>query len=364
MSESSGESPPPVPATAAAPSGAAARWRAEAAGERRPLTIRHFLGLLAALTGLNALLGLVRGTLVASINGLLLAPVVIAAALWFTAACALNLRAGRWVEGGLPLVLVVLLTGTLASGSFARRMIFPGSNVRLPATGPVDAAATVVEYTTDDGVALRGLFVRADAPAPRPALVYFHGNAESAANNEGFARALATRGVDVLLAEYRGYAGCAGAPSEDGLLRDARAAVREVSARTGVAPGDLVLFGRSLGTGVASAMAAEGVGRAVVLLSPYTAILDIASDMVPRPLALLAVRDPFDSRARLVGATQQVTIFHGTRDTVIPFRHGEALAAALGARARFVRLDGCEHNDVFDLAGGRILAETLAAAQR
>lgn len=375
MSEPSSETPPPAaPLPAGAPgavptpgrvgvgAGAAARWRAQADGERSPLRIRHFLGLLAGLTGLNALTGLARGTLTPSVNGLLLAPVVVAAAVWLLVVCALNVRAGRWVQGALPLAMIALLVGTLASGSFARRMIFPGNEQRLPATGPVDAVATVVEYATDDGVALRGLFVRAEAPAPRPALVYFHGNAESAASNEGFARALAARGVDVLLAEYRGYAGCPGSPSEDGLLRDARAAVREVSARTGVLPRDLVLFGRSLGTGVAAALAAEGTGRAVVLLSPYTAILDIAAEMVPRPLALLAVRDPFDSRARLLAATQPVVIFHGPLDRVIPFRHGEALASALGPRARFLRLDGCDHNDVFALAGERILAETLAAA--
>lgn len=263
------------------------------------------------------------------------------------------------------LLLLAVLVGTLgyvASGAVARGMMFPGCRIEL--RPPAPAGATIVDYATDDGLALRGLLVPGAGPAPRPALVYFHGNAESAAQNDDVARLFAARGVDVFVAEYRGYGGCPGSPSEDGLLLDGRAAVREASARTGVASKDLVLFGRSLGSGVASALAAEGHGRAVVLLSPYTSMVDMACLLVPRPLALLAVRDAFDSKERLGRAAQPVVVLHGTRDGVIPFAQGEALAAALGARATLVRLEGADHNDVFERDAARIVDETLALARR
>lgn len=320
--------------------------------------IGGFLALVAAFTGLQVVWGLARGTL--SVQGLILGPTLLAAVAWLLFGCAQALRAGRVAEGALPLVALFAVLGVLGSGWLARPMIFPGDAAALPAAG--DAAAEVVDYTTDDGVRLRGLLARGQGEGPRATVVYFHGNAESAARNRDVAAGLAARGLDVFVAEYRGYGGCPGSPSEAGLLRDARAAVAAACERTGAAPGDVVLFGRSLGTGVAAALAAEGVGRAVVLLSPYTSILDLAADLVPRPLALLAVRDTFDSRARLLGATQPVTVLHGTRDQVIPFAHGEALVAALGPRARLVRLDGYDHNDVF--ARASVIYDATVAAAR
>lgn len=333
----------------------------------RAVTLWHFAGLLGVLTALHVTTSVVRGTLVPTLTGVLLGPTLIAALVWLVAGCAQAMRAGRVVEGGVPLALLVGLIGFLASGWIGRVMIFPGATAALPEASAIGPDAEVVEYETDDGLSLRGLLLRAtDAPsaAPRPTLLYFHGNAEAAAHNIGFGRSLTARGLDVFVAEYRGYGGCPGAPSEDGLLRDARAAVRAACARTGMAPTDLVLFGRSLGTGVAAAMASEGVGRAVVLISPYTSILDIAADLVPRPLALLALRDTFDSRARLLGATQPVVVIHGTRDQVIPYAHGEALAAALGARANLVTLEGCDHNDVVVREGRRILDAVVGVARR
>ncbi len=336
-----------------------------AAAAPRALTLWHFFGLLGVLTALHVGASLARGTLVASLNGVLLGPTLLAAVTWLVLGCAQAVRAGRLLEGGVPLVLLCALVGVVATGFIGRFMVFPGDPTPLPRG--LGEGAEVVEYATEDGLTLRGLLARAAPPAPgapaRPTLVYFHGNAEAAIYNIDLARSLAARGLDVFVAEYRGYGGCPGSPSEAGLLLDARAAVAAACARTGAAPADVVLFGRSLGTGVAAALAAEGVGRAVVLLSPYTSILDVAADMVPRPLALLALRDTFDSRARLLRAAQPVLVIHGSRDQVIPYAHGRALAEALGPRATLLTLEGCDHNDVFAREATRILDAVVAAAR-
>lgn len=273
----------------------------------------------------------------------------------------LALAAGvsAWRRRARPLVapaaLLAGLLGFVASGVPARVFIFPGCD--LPLEGPA------VEYASDDGVPLRGLLLPGVGPAPRPALVFLHGNGDSAATVADVGSLFAAAGFDTFVAEFRGYGGCPGDPSEAGWRRDARAAVRVASERTGVAPADLVLVGQSLGTGVAAALAAEGVGRTVVLLSPYTSILELAGQRAPAPLAWLAVRDVFDSRARLLAARQPVLVLHGTSDTVIGFEHGAALVEALGARARLVRLEGCDH-DVFTRQSRRIVEETLAVSSR
>lgn len=267
-------------------------------------------------------------------------------------------------------VLVVAIGGlaaVLLSGCLSRPMIFPGSDAALPPAGaPLPAVrggtSSVVTYVTADGLELRGGFVRASdaraaelgdvagldtrSPPGRVVAVHFHGNAESAAQNLDLAHVLAEAGVDVFLAEYRGYGGQPGSPSEAGLLDDARAAIAAAARVGGVPEARLLLIGRSLGTGVVAAMLAEGRGRAGVLISPYTSIFDLAAAMVSRPIAWLAVADTFYSLERLRAAPQPVVIYHGTHDTVIPFAHGQALAEALGPRARLVPVSRRDHNDV------------------
>lgn len=256
----------------------------------------------------------------------------------------------------------------LGGCGLARAVIFPGCPDPLPRAGAaLGANVEVVEYTAEDGVPLRGALVRADrAPgaAAAPAAVLFHGNAESALSLVGFARALAAEGCDVFVAEYRGYGGCPGAPSEEGLVRDGRAALAAAERALRVPPREQLLIGRSLGTGVASLLAGEGLGRAVALLSPYVSIERLARELAPGWLVSLLLADPFESLEAL-GTREElpVLVIHGVEDEVIPFDHGRELAAALGARARLVPLAGVAHNDLFARAGEQVVAEVTSFAR-
>ncbi|MGE0712199.1 MAG: alpha/beta hydrolase [Planctomycetota bacterium] len=285
---------------------------------------------------------------------------------------ALACEAARHLQAGRPrasAVLAGLLVGLLAylaSGHLLRSMLFPGDQTPVPPADALRARGLErAEYTSEDGVPLVGVAARAPAGKRRAAAVYFHGNAESAAQNQDVARALAAAGVDVLVAEFRGYGGRPGAPSEVGLLRDGQAAVAWAAQAFGVEPGDLVLIGRSLGTGVAAGLAGRGLGRRVALLSPYVSVRAMTARMVPGFLAWLCVRDPFDSAGALAGSSQPVLVIHGRLDGVIPVTQGEALAEGLGpARCRLVLLDNAGHNDL-PVTGPRLIEELSGfAAQR
>lgn len=239
----------------------------------------------------------------------------------------------------------------------SRPMLFPGSPVplaeeaRLKQTFP---AVRVVDYQASDGSPLRGAFFH-DASAERPVIVYFHGNAESAANNLPLAAHLFAGGYDVFLAEYRGFGGSPGSPSEDGLYSDARGALRWLELRE-IETSRVILVGRSLGTGVAVELARSVPARAVVLVSPYTSITDMGRSLVG-PLAPLLVRDRFDSLAKLPTILPPVLILHGSRDEVIPVSHGRQLATAK-AGIIYVELPAASHNDIPDLSG--VLLKELA----
>lgn len=291
--------------------------------------------------------------------GVVLTPVLGAFPLILLLEGARQASLGHRPQAAFLLGVGALVVAYVCSGTMARSMMFPGDPLGVPDQPP---GLERVEYQASDGTRLAGAAIRARAPR-RGSALYFHGNAESAARNFDLARELAQLGFDVFLAEYRGYGGCPGSPSEAGLFLDGEAAVVAACERFGVEREELVLIGRSLGTGVASELAGRGVGRRLVLLSPYTSMHDMAALMVPRPLAWFGVRDVFDSRRALTKSAQPVLVIHGRRDGVIPYRVGAALAESLGAeRCRLRTLEGAGHNDLFAGRLSELLGEVATFA--
>jgi fermentation-respiration switch protein FrsA (DUF1100 family) len=236
--------------------------------------------------------------------------------------------------------------------SLVRSMIFPASQARFPEPGEGEGWSTA-RYETADGLRLTGAFFPPLSPE-RPVLLYFHGNAEAAAHNLPLAGSLRADGFGVFLAEYRGYGGLGGSPSERALYADGEAAVAELG-RLGVPPSRVVLVGRSLGSGVAVELATRHRVAAVVLVSAYTSIVDMGRT-VAGPLAPLVVRDRFDSLSKIRRVTAPVVLLHGSRDDVVPVAMGRRLAAAR-PDARWVEVPDATHNDFPGLA--RIIAREI-----
>jgi uncharacterized protein len=270
-----------------------------------------------------------------------------------------SLQAERYWQGVLSLAFCLSFVGYAASGSITRAMLFPGDPAPIPQQLPTGVQR--VDYQASDGQGLVGLLIRAEDPQA-PTLVYFHGNAESAGRNLDLGLALRKRGCHVFLAEFRGFGGVGGDPTEAGLLLDGEAALVAVERELGTPPEQVVLCGRSLGSGVASGLAGRGRGRRVILLSPYTSIVDVASRMAPRPLAWLAVRDRLDSRSALTGRQVPLLVFHGDRDGVVPYPLGKELAAAAGGE--LVTLEGVGHNDLLSPPHGSAIFERWVAFAR
>lgn len=195
-------------------------------------------------------------------------------------------------------------------------------------------------------------------PGDGPVAVYFHGNAEQLADEEWLADDFAAAGVGFFAVEYPGYglAAGAGAPAEDALLEAAQKGLEHLVA-LGVDRRRLVLVGRSLGTGVAVAMAARGWGARVALLSPYTSLPDVGARQLPFLPVSLLMRDRLDSASRAAAVTVPVLCLHGTKDEVIAFELGSALCAKFPA-GRMAPIEGAHHNDLFEAPG--VLPQLLA----
>jgi uncharacterized protein len=178
----------------------------------------------------------------------------------------------------------------------------------------------------------------------RPVILHFHGNGDFLAGFFGRFRDLIADGTGIVALSYRGYAGSSGHPSERGLLQDAAAAYAFTTARYGAER--IVVWGFSLGTGVAVALAAEQpVGR-VILEAPYTSLADVAASAFPIFPVRLAMKDPFHSDRRIDRVKAPLLIIHGARDATIPIVFGERLFALAHEPRTFVRFPDGGHNDL------------------
>src|ERR1700737_4464858 len=175
-------------------------------------------------------------------------------------------------------------------------------------------------------------------------VIYFAGSGDFLAGLVSRFRAITSDGTGLVALSYRGYAGSSGKPSEQGLLRDAAAAYAFTSAR--YSADRIVVWGFSLGTGVAVALAAEQPVGKLILEAPYTSIVDVAASAFPFMPVRWLMRDRFHSDQRIARVTAPLLVMHGASDPTIPIALGERLFALAREPKHFVRFPGGGHNDL------------------
>lgn len=213
-------------------------------------------------------------------------------------------------------------------------------------------------YRTPDGIKLRGMWhpPRED----RPTIIYFHGNAGHLGNRLFKAKLFVARGYGVALVGYHGYDGNPGFPSEQNLYADARAAIHAVRHKK-ISDKDIVLYGESLGTGVATQMATEMPDiRALVLEAPYTSVPDVAQKRYwffpVHPL----IKDRFESAGKITALKMPILVIHGTRDLTVPYSFGRKLYNLVNSdKKQFVSLDGAGHSNLYDFGAEEAMHEFL-----
>ncbi len=245
----------------------------------------------------------------------------------------------------LALTLLALAAGLYLSLLAAlwwgqeRLLFFP---TPLPPGHRFDFGPDVHERTIDvPGARLSALHLQ--LPAPKGVVFYLHGNAGNLASwfvNADFYR---RANVDLFMIDYRGYGKSSGRiESQAQLEADVRAAWATIAPR--YARQRVVLFGRSLGSGLAAGLAAELQPDLTVLVSPYTSLRALAAEHYPWvPTGLL--RYPMSTDSLIDRLRSPLLLLHGERDMLIPPVHSTSLAR-LATQARVVMVAGAGHNDI------------------
>ncbi|MSP87195.1 MAG: alpha/beta hydrolase [Alphaproteobacteria bacterium] len=176
-------------------------------------------------------------------------------------------------------------------------------------------------------------------------VLYLHGNAGNIGMRGPKVRALLDAGLGVMLLSWRGYGGSAGAPTEAGLYDDGRAAF-DALARRGVAANRLVLYGESLGSGIAVQLATERKIAALVLEAPFASATEVAAGAYPFVPVCWLLWDKFESIAKIAAVTAPILVMHGERDEVIPVDQGKRLFERATAPKQIALFPRGRHNDL------------------
>ena len=264
------------------------------------------------------------------------------------------------------LVIVVIIS------LLQRKLIYhPSRADRLPASEVIPAGcAHDIEIETHDGLTLHGwhflpndktLADRAACDAhlakAKQVVLFFHGNAGHRAGRREMCRAFTANGADVFLFDYRGYGENPGTPNETDIIADARAMWDYMVKERGIPPGKIVIFGGSLGGGVAVQLAADVCRNGetpggLVLWATFSSLTDAGKTHYPWLPVGWVLRDRYESITHAGDVTCPVLQLHGDVDRIVPFELGRKLHAAFpdssahGVAKRFVELTGVGHNNL------------------
>jgi len=269
-------------------------------------------------------------------------------------------KPGRLRRG---LIVALLLGGTMVAMLWAlqRQLIYFPDPTPVPSAGHAITGARDVTLHTADGLQLSAWFVPATGQVDTGmAVLVAPGNGGNRAGRAGFAEELSSRGLAVLLMDYRGYGGNPGRPSEHGLAADADAAVVALE-ELGYPPQRTVYFGESLGSGVVAALQRRHPPAGMVLRSPFTELADVGAHHYPWLPVRALLRDRFPVAEHLTREVP-ITVIYGDHDSVVPTVLSARVADHAPSLVERVVIPGADHNDPV-MFGGRVADVVARLAQ-
>lgn len=248
-------------------------------------------------------------------------------------------------------VIFILCYGTICFLLFTmqRKILYQPSN-QVSSFATKDSFEEIY-FTTQDNVDIMGLYKH--NKNSKYVLLYFHGNAGNVFDRKDKLNKFFDNGFSVFGLSYRGYGKSNGEPSEKGLYKDAKAAVAILNNKYKIDNKNIIIYGESLGSGVAVQLATENNFKALILEAPYTSILNLGKALYSFVPVSLLLKDKFESINKIKNVKTPILIIHGKEDKTVPVYHGNELFLAANFPKKIILLDGIGHTgfDINYIAG-------------
>jgi fermentation-respiration switch protein FrsA (DUF1100 family) len=240
-------------------------------------------------------------------------------------------------------VIVIYFLAIILLYIFQSRIIFHPGKLSKDFKFKLSPDDDEVFLKTSDGMRINGLYFDGTRHA---VILYFHGNAGDLSGWRFAAEDFTALGYPVLMIDYRGYGKSEGHFSEDGFYRDAEAAYAYLTNIKGFATQDIIVYGRSVGTGVAVELASKHKVNGLVLESPYTSFGQLANEKLPFFFPSLYLDYKFNNVEKIGSVTCPVILIHGERDSLIPPSHSKRLQSKIKSKSKLILVPQGSHNDL------------------
>ena len=270
--------------------------------------------------------------------------------------CAIRLKGSRFIMrlaysllGGATAIYLAICS--LMYFNQRRLTYFPDSRRVSPAELGLSGVSEIT-LPTPDGETLVAWYAK--AKPGEPTLLYFHGNAGSLVTRVERVRKYVERGRGILMLTYRGFGGSTGYPSEASNIADAKMSYDYLIAN-GLLLEDIILYGESLGSGVAVQTAAARPAGGLVLDAPFTSLADVAAERYPWVPVRWLMSDPYRSDLYLSKLKVPVLVIHGDRDDTVPVEMGRQVYELAGGPKELAIIKDAGHSDHYSFGSFDII---------
>jgi hypothetical protein len=206
-----------------------------------------------------------------------------------------------------------------------------------------------VHFTASDGVRLHGWYI--PSAGAKATLLWFHGNAGNITHRLGNIEMLKPLNLNIFIFDYRGYGKSEGEPGEKGIYSDSQAAYDWLVKVKNILPGEIILFGRSLGGICAVEVASGNPAAGLILESVFPSAGKMAEKIFPVLPLGGAIKSRFDAISKVPDLKLPKLFIHGTQDEIVPYKLGRELFSVAADPKEFYDIQGAGHNDTFLIGG-------------
>jgi uncharacterized protein len=221
------------------------------------------------------------------------------------------------------LVISLIYLSVLVSLYFFQRNLLYNPNENNYYGDKLKLDIEVVQIKTSDNINLLGWFHKKDLSKFKT-IVYFHGNAGKLENRIHKLNYFKDMNVNFLIISWRGFSGNSGKPTEQGLYKDGIGAIDWLK-NMGLDDKDIILYGESLGTGIAIEIAQNKKFAGLILETPFTSMIDAAKNVYPYIPVDFLLKDRYENDKKIKNINIPLLVMHGEKDQIIPFKMGKKI---------------------------------------
>jgi uncharacterized protein len=242
------------------------------------------------------------------------------------------------------IIIVLYLCGALMLYFFQTRLIFYPGKLSKDYKFRTIPIREEVFLKTADGETINGLYFPGEDKSK--VILYFHGNAGDLSGWQFVAEDLLPSGLSIFIIDYRGYGKSTGKISERGLYADAHAAFQYLIEKRKIKAESVLLYGRSIGSGVAVELASQRKCAGLILESSYSSLATLANEKVPFFFPSFYLRSKFNNLSKIDKVNCPIAFLHGSNDTLIPPAHSQILYESFRGKKTFILIENGQHNDL------------------